>query len=85
MSTSPNNGFPSHTLRQDRSSPGEETLRLIGSLPAPEGLADRVKAGLRASAAAPRRRCPSEGRPAPYGAGGRRTTQALSCSTNVRA
>jgi hypothetical protein len=29
------------------SGPGEDTLRLIAGLPAPEGLADRVKAGLR--------------------------------------
>jgi hypothetical protein len=44
MNTPPRNGFSSPP---DRDPAGEDTLRLLASLPAPEGLADRVKAGLR--------------------------------------
>ena len=52
MNTLPNNGLPSDAQRRDSYGPdgqrtGEDTLRLITSLPAPENLAGRVKAGLR--------------------------------------
>ncbi len=47
MSSSPRNGAFSHTPDRDLSQSGEDTLRLIASLPAPEGLADRVQDGLR--------------------------------------
>ena len=47
MSSSPRNGAFSHTPDRDLSPSGEDTLRLIASLPAPEGLADRVQDGLR--------------------------------------
>jgi hypothetical protein len=46
MNTSPNNRLPSDAERPVGPSPGEETLRLIAILSAPEGLADRVKLGL---------------------------------------
>lgn len=46
MSTLPNNGHSSHANRRDSSGAGEDTLRLIANLPAPAGLAERVKAGL---------------------------------------
>jgi hypothetical protein len=47
MSSSPRNGFLFDTSDRDLSQSGEDTLRLIASLPAPEGLADRVQDGLR--------------------------------------
>lgn len=46
MSTHSNNGLSSHANRRDSSGTGEDTLRLIANLPAPAGLADRVKDGL---------------------------------------
>lgn len=46
MSTLSNNGLSSHANRRESSGTGEDTLRLIANLPAPAGLADRVKAGL---------------------------------------
>jgi len=46
MNTSPNNHLPSDAERPVDYGPGEETLRLIAILPAPEGLANRVKSGL---------------------------------------
>ena len=49
MNTLPHNGPFSDANRRDSSGTGEDTLRLIASLPAPEGLADRVKAGLRSA------------------------------------
>jgi len=53
MNTLPNDGLPPDANRRDSygfredAGAGEDTLRLIASLPAPEGLTDRVKAGLR--------------------------------------
>ena len=52
MNLPSNDGFRPDANRRDSYGPdscasGEDTLRLIASLPAPEGLADRVKAGLR--------------------------------------
>ena len=47
MSSSPRNGLFFHTPDRDLSQSGEDTLRLIASLPAPEGLADRIEQGLR--------------------------------------
>ncbi len=54
MKTSPTDGYRPYP--QDRSpngsgpgGPGEDTLRLIAGLPAPSGLADRVRAGLHAA------------------------------------
>ena len=46
MNTLSNNGLSSHANRRESSGTGEDTLRLIANLPAPAGLADRVKAGL---------------------------------------
>ena len=46
MNILPNHGLPSNPNRRDLSGSGEDTLRLIANLPAPDGLADRVKAGL---------------------------------------
>ena len=46
MNPSPNN-FISNPLRREADGAGEATLRLIASLPAPAGLSDRVRAGLR--------------------------------------
>ena len=46
MNTSPNNRLPSDAEAHAGHGPGEETLRLIAMLPAPEGLESRVKAGL---------------------------------------
>ena len=43
MNTLPPNGLPSASNRRDSHDSGEDTLRLIASLPAPEGLAERVK------------------------------------------
>ena len=51
MNTLPNNGPVSNADGRDSYGPGEDTLRLIAVLPAPEGLADRVKAGLHAAPA----------------------------------
>src|SRR3954470_13282110 len=51
MNSLPNNGPGTNSDRRDSCVPGEETLRLIAVLPAPEGLADRVKAGLHAAPA----------------------------------
>lgn len=47
MSHSPKNRNFAAADRQHSADSGEDTLRLIASLPAPEGLADRVQAGLR--------------------------------------
>ncbi len=47
MNPSPNNGSFSQNERRNYS--GEDTLRLIASLPAPQGLTDRVHAGLRSA------------------------------------
>jgi hypothetical protein len=47
MNVSPRNGFFSEAPDRDPSQSGEDTLRLIASLPAPEGLPDRVHEGLR--------------------------------------
>src|SRR4051794_34250558 len=44
------NGPVSAADRRNSSGTGEDTLRLIATLPAPEGLEDRVKLGLRSSA-----------------------------------
>lgn len=44
----PNDLIPD-PLRRNAFSPAEETLRLIASLPAPQGLADRVHVGLRSA------------------------------------
>lgn len=49
MSHSPKNGYFADADRQHSADSGEDTLRLIASLPAPEGLADRVQTGLRNS------------------------------------
>jgi hypothetical protein len=59
MSTPPNHGFVSDPQRRESQGPasygpGEDTLRLIASLPAPEGLPNRVQAGLRAAPQASR-------------------------------
>lgn len=48
MNSSPNN-FVSNPLSREAHGPGEDTLRLIASLPAPAGLSDRIQAGLRAA------------------------------------
>ncbi len=45
----PHNGSLPDPVRREAYGPGEETLRLIASLPAPRGLADRVHAGLHAA------------------------------------
>ncbi|HEY1897807.1 MAG TPA: hypothetical protein VGG62_16120 [Terracidiphilus sp.] len=47
MNASPRNGLFPETSDRDLSQSGEDTLRLIASLPAPEGLPDRVHEGLR--------------------------------------
>jgi hypothetical protein len=47
MSSSPGNRFGPDLQSSDLTVTGEDTLRLIASLPAPEGLADRVQNGLR--------------------------------------
>ncbi len=47
MSSSPRNSFFSDRPDRDLSKSGEDTLRLIARLPAPEGLTDRVQDGLR--------------------------------------
>ncbi len=47
MNTSPNNDVLRDEERCVGAGSGEETLRLIASLPVPEGLADRVQSGLR--------------------------------------
>jgi hypothetical protein len=49
MSPSPNHNLLPGAERGDACGPGEDTLRLIASLRAPEGLVDRVQAGLRAA------------------------------------
>ena len=46
MSSLSNNGLSSHANRRESSATGEDTLRLIANLPAPAGLANRIKAGL---------------------------------------
>ena len=48
MSTLPKDGR-SNSDRRNSQGTGEDTLRLIAGLPAPAGLEDRVKAGLRSS------------------------------------
>ncbi len=52
MNSNPHNPMTSNFAPRDHSSPVEETLRLVASLPAPADLEDRVHAALRA---APRR------------------------------
>lgn len=47
MNVSPRNGSFPDTQDRDPSRSGEDTLRLIASLPAPEGLTDRMQEGLR--------------------------------------
>jgi hypothetical protein len=47
MSSSPRDRFDPDLQSTDLTVTGEDTLRLIASLPAPEGLADRVQSGLR--------------------------------------
>ena len=47
MSHSPKNGYFADADRQHSADSGEDTLRLIAGLPAPEGLAERVQSGLR--------------------------------------
>jgi len=59
MSTPPNHGPHSDPKSRDSRHPassgtGEDTLRLIARLPAPQGLPDRVRAGLRAAPRASR-------------------------------
>src|SRR4051812_11876331 len=54
MNSLPNNEPGAPADSRDSYGPGEETLRLIATLPAPEGLADRMKAGLRATPASRR-------------------------------
>jgi len=49
MNSLPNNGPSCPADGRDPYGPGEDTLRLIADLPAPEGLTNRVKAGLRAA------------------------------------
>jgi hypothetical protein len=49
MSPSPYNGFPTDSDWRHRGASSEDTLRLIARIPAPEGLVDRVRAGLRDS------------------------------------
>ena len=49
MNTLPNDEPYPVANRRDSSGAGEETLRLIASIPAPEGLSDRVKERLRAA------------------------------------
>ena len=49
MNSLPNNGHGPHADNRDSNGPGEDTLRLIAALPAPQGLPERVKAGLRAA------------------------------------
>ena len=51
MNTLPTKWPSSHADRRDAHNTGEDTLRLIAGLPAPAGIEDRVKAGLRASPA----------------------------------
>ncbi|HUD57557.1 MAG TPA: hypothetical protein VMR02_20170 [Terracidiphilus sp.] len=46
MNSHPHNTFDSHTGSGSGSGEAETTLRLIAGLPAPEGLEERVKAGL---------------------------------------
>jgi hypothetical protein len=50
----PQNGSLPDPVRRDAYGAGEDTLRLIASLPAPLGLADRVHAGLQAAPQATR-------------------------------
>jgi hypothetical protein len=52
MNSNPHNLTTSESASESAFSPAEETLRLIASLPAPDGLEDRVNAAL---SAAPRR------------------------------
>jgi hypothetical protein len=47
MNVSPRNGSFPDAPDRDLSKSGEDTLRLIASLPAPEGFADRMQEGLR--------------------------------------
>jgi hypothetical protein len=47
MSSTVKNGFFPESDRYHPHDTGEDTLRLIAGLPAPEGLADRVQSGLR--------------------------------------
>jgi hypothetical protein len=49
MNPLPNHGPASAADRSGSSTTGEDTLRFLALLPAPEGLEDRVKAGLRSS------------------------------------
>jgi hypothetical protein len=47
MSSSPRDRFDPDLQSTDLTVTGEDTLRLVARLPAPEGLADRVQSGLR--------------------------------------
>jgi hypothetical protein len=49
MNTSPGKGGLENEQRSEAGNSAERTLRIIASLPAPEGLVDRVQAGLRAA------------------------------------
>jgi hypothetical protein len=49
MTTLPNNGPSSPADGRDSHGRGEDTLRLVAVLPAPDGLAERVKEGLRSA------------------------------------
>ena len=51
MSSFPNDSFSDTDNRWAGGGPADETLRLIAKLPAPDGLADRVQAGLRTAPA----------------------------------
>jgi hypothetical protein len=50
MNSNPHNLTTSESASESAFSPAEETLRLIASLPAPDGLEDRVNAALSAAA-----------------------------------
>lgn len=49
MNTSPTDGYLPRPEDRAPIGPGEDTLRLIAGLPAPDGLADRVRSGLDAA------------------------------------
>lgn len=71
MNTNPQNPTNGHAMRTPASGDAEETLRLIASLPAPEGLEERVHRSLGAAPAVRRtlRRGQLLAWPAPPGAG----------------
>ena len=49
MNSNPHNLTTSESASESAFSPAEETLRLVASLPAPDGLEDRVNAALSAA------------------------------------